>query len=363
MVHISRSDLENLCSGIFKALDIPREEAEDSARILVAADARGIQSHGVARIRRYIDGIKAGLVKGGISPRVLRETPVSLVLDAEGAMGLGLSRRSMDRVITMAGEHGVGLCCIRNSNHFGIAGFYAEMAARKDMIGIAMTNTAALGVPTFAREAMFGTNPIAFSAPAQGGKIFTLDMATTTVTRGKVEVYEREGKKLPPGWAVGKDGLITDDPISLLDDMLFKRGGGLLPLGGEGEALGGHKGYGLAVMGDILTALCSGGVFGGEVMDSEITAARVCHFFMAMRLDLFRPAEEFKADMSRMLDALTSLSPADGAKRVYYAGLKEHEAEARCEKEGVPLTEGVWQTLKTAAEELGVSLPSARSGG
>ncbi|MDR2101516.1 MAG: Ldh family oxidoreductase [Treponema sp.] len=361
MVYIPRSGLEKLCSGIFEALGIPREEAEDSARILVAADARGIQSHGVARIRRYIDGIKAGLVKGGISPRVLRETPASLVLDAEGAMGLSLSRRSMDRVITMAGEHGVGLCSIRNSNHFGIAGFYAEMAARRDMIGIAMTNTAALGVPTFARDAMFGTNPIAFSAPALGGKLFTLDMATTTVTRGKVEVYEREGKKLPPGWAVGKDGRVTGNPVSLLDDMLFKRGGGLLPLGGEGEALGGHKGYGLAVMVDILTALCSGGVFGGEVMDSEITAARVCHFFMAIRLDLFRPPEEFKADMSRMLEALTSLSPADGADRVYYAGLKEHEAEARCEKEGVPLTDGVWQTLKTAAEELGVSLPEPRS--
>ncbi|MDR2103994.1 MAG: Ldh family oxidoreductase, partial [Treponema sp.] len=267
------------------------------------------------------------------------------------------SRRSMDRVIAMAGEHGVGLCSVRNSNHFGIAGFYAEMAARRDMIGIAMTNTAALGVPTFAREAMFGTNPIAFSAPALGGKLFTLDMAVTTVTRGKVEVYEREGKKLPPGWAVGTNGLVTTDPVSLLEDLLFKRGGGLLPLGGEGEALGGYKGYGLALMVDILTALCSGGVFGGAVMDSEITAARVCHFFMALRLDIFRPPEEFKADLSRMLDALNALTPAEGAERVYYPGQKEHEAEARCEKEGVPLSEGVWEALRAAALELRVALP------
>jgi LDH2 family malate/lactate/ureidoglycolate dehydrogenase len=257
----------------------------------------------------------------------------------------------------MAEEHGVGVCSVRNSNHFGIAGYYAEMAARRDMIGMAMTNTAALGVPTFAREAMFGTNPIAFAAPALDGKMFSLDMATTTVTRGKVEVYQREGKKLPAGWAVGTNGLGTDDPEKLLDDMLFKRGGGILPLGGEGEALGGYKGYGLAVMVDILCALCSGGVFGGSVMDSGVSSARVCHFFMALRIDLFRDPRDFRADLGRMLDELGALKPAEGADRVYYAGLKEHEAEARSEREGVPLTEGVWETLKETAEELGVPVP------
>jgi LDH2 family malate/lactate/ureidoglycolate dehydrogenase len=267
-------------------------------------------------------------------------------------MGLSLSRQSMDKVIAMAKENGFGVCSVRNSNHFGIAGFYAEMAARQDMIGVAMTNTAALGVPTFARKAMFGTNPIAFAAPALDGKLFSLDMASTTVTRGKIEVFEREEKKLPAGWAVNTQGLATDDPVSLLDDMLYQRGGGLLPLGGGGEQSGGHKGYGLAVMVDILTALCSGGVFGGGVKDSEKTSARVCHFFMALRLDLFRPPEEFKQDMSRMLEELAGLAPAEGAQRVYYAGLKEQEAEAESRRRGVPLAEGVWETLKKTAEEL-----------
>ncbi|MDR2176489.1 MAG: Ldh family oxidoreductase [Treponema sp.] len=360
MVYISRRDLEELCAGIFFSLGIPREEAEDSAKILVTADARGIRSHGVARIKRYVDGVRAGHIKGGVAPLTLRETPVSLILDAQGGMGLSLSRRSMEQVIAKAAAGGIGVCSIRNSNHFGIAGYYSEMAARRDMIGIAMTNTAALGVPTFAREAMFGTNPIAFAAPGLGGDLFSLDMATTTVTRGKIEVAAREGKEIPPGWAVGTGGLATGDPLRLLDDMLYKRGGGLLPLGGEGTALGGHKGYGLAVMVDILCAVASGGVFGGAVMDTEITSARVCHFFMALRLDLFRDPEDFKKDLSRMLGELRALKPAEGAGRVYYAGLLEQEAEARCEQAGVPLTDEVWETLAETAAALAVVLPPAR---
>jgi LDH2 family malate/lactate/ureidoglycolate dehydrogenase len=357
MVYVSRRDLEELCAGVFSSLKLPRHEAEDSAKILVSADARGIGSHGVARIKRYVDGIKAGHIKGAAAPVVLRETPVSLVLDAEGGMGLALGKQSMEKAIAKAALLGVGVCSIRNSNHFGIAGYYSEMAARRDMIGVAMTNTAALGVPTFAREAMFGTNPIAFAVPGLGGDLFSLDMATTTVTRGKVEVAAREGKEIPPGWAVGTGGLATNDPVRLLEDMLYKRGGGLLPLGGEGTALGGHKGYGLAVMVDILCAVSSGGVFGGAVMDSEITSARVCHFFMALRLDLFRDPEDFKRDISRMLGELRSLKPAEGTRRVYYAGLPEQEAEARCEREGVPLTDEVWKTLRETAAGLGVPVP------
>jgi LDH2 family malate/lactate/ureidoglycolate dehydrogenase len=260
----------------------------------------------------------------------------------------------------MAKEHGIGVCSIRNSNHFGIAGYYSEMAAKEDMIGIAMTNTAALGVPTFAREAMFGTNPIAFAAPALNGRMFSLDMAATTVPRGKIEVKAREDKKLPRGWAVGTNGLCTDDPVSLLDDMLYQRGGGLLPLGGEGEELGGYKGYGLAVMVDILTALCSGGVFGRNVKDTETSTARVCHFLMAVRIDLFRDPEDFKRDMTTMLDDLTGLEPAEGARRVWYAGLKEHEMEEKSRREGIPLSRQVWETLQKRAGEQNVSLPPVR---
>ncbi|MDR0377183.1 MAG: Ldh family oxidoreductase [Spirochaetaceae bacterium] len=357
MIRIPRPELEGCVSHILEALGIPREEADDSACILTAADARGIPSHGVAHLARYISGIQAGLIKGGVTPTVVRETPLSRVLDAQGGMGMSISRKAMEWAIETARKHGAGVCSIRNSNHFGIAGFYSEMAARQDMLGIAMTNTAALGVPTFARTPMFGTNPIAFAAPACGGRLFSLDMATTTVTRGAIEILEREGGKIPPGWAAGADGRPITNPARLLEDMLYLKGGGLLPLGGEGAASGGYKGYGLAVMVDILTALTSGGTFGAEVHDSAVTSARVCHFFMALRIDLFRDPSEFKQDMGRMLDALSSLPPAEGRERVYYAGLKGREAEERSSREGVPLAEDVWETIKASARLLGVAVP------
>jgi LDH2 family malate/lactate/ureidoglycolate dehydrogenase len=291
---------------------------------------------------------------GGVEPEILRETPMSLVLDARGAMGLSLSKRTMAKVIGKAEACGAAFASIRNSNHFGIAGYYAEMAARHDMIGVCMTNTAALGVPTFGRNAMFGTNPIAVSLPALGGRMFTLDMATTCVTRGKIETCEREGKPLPLGWAVDTAGKGTADAARLLDDMLFQRGGGLLPLGGEGELFSGYKGYGLAVLVDIMTAVASGGTFGKSVMDSQETSARVCHFFGAVRLDLFREPEVMKADLDRMLAELSAAEPAEGRGRVYYAGLKEHESEAESALKGVPLSGKVAEQLRTIGEELGV---------
>jgi LDH2 family malate/lactate/ureidoglycolate dehydrogenase len=356
-IRVARKDLEDFCAAVFTKLGLSPEESRDSAQILVAADARGIGSHGVGRLWRYENGLRKGIMSGGVEPAVLRETPMSLVLDARGAMGLSLSKRTMAGVIEKTRNVGAAFASIRNSNHFGIAGFYTEMAAREDMIGVCMTNTAALGVPTFGRDAMFGTNPIAVSVPALGGRMFTLDMATTCVTRGKVEVYEREGKELPSGWAVDTKGKGTADARALLEDMLYQRGGGLLPLGGEGELSGGHKGYGLAVLVDIMTAVTSGGVFGQAVMDSEATSARVCHFFGAIRLDLFRESGELKADMDRMLGELEGARTAEGCRRVYYAGQKEHEEEALSGRIGVALTAKVAAQLKRIGEGIGVVFP------
>ena len=355
-IRINRGRLERFCTDVFIKLGMPQDEAQDSAEILVAADARGIESHGVGRLWRYKNGLQKGIMKGGIQATTLRETPISLVLDANGAMGLSLSKRTMARTIEKAIVSGAAFSSVRNSNHFGIAGFYSEMAARKDMIGIGMTNTAALGVPTFGRKAMFGTNPIAFSIPAHEGRMFTLDMATTVVTRGKIEVYDRENKPLPSGWAVDTRGKGTSDAHRLLEDMFYQRGGGLLPLGGEGELLSGYKGYGLAEVVDILTAILSGGVFGQAVIDSQATSARVCHFFGALRLDLFRDPEAIKFDMDRLLNELEKAEPAEGCQRVYYAGLKEHEAEIESARLGVQISEKVASQLRQIGEELGVEL-------
>ncbi|MDR0909265.1 MAG: Ldh family oxidoreductase [Spirochaetaceae bacterium] len=344
MIRIPRSELEQFCADIFINLNIPEEEAWDSAKILVAADARGIPSHGVAHLARYTAGIRSGKIKGAVVPTILKETPLSRTIDAEGAMGMSLSRKCMDWVIEKALRQGAGFCAVRNSNHFGIAGYYTEMAARQGCIGMAFCNTAALGVPTYARKPWFGTNPIAFAAPGEKDDLFSLDMATTTVTRGRIEVAAREGEKLHPSWAVGKNGLSTDDPVSLLDDMLYLRGGGLLPLGGEGDA--GYKGFGLAVMVDILSALLSGGTFGEEVRDSVETSARVCHFFMAIDIKMFRNLADFKADMSRMLKSIRKMEPAEGKERVLYAGLRHEETEAENNRLGIPLSDKTWEALQ-----------------
>lgn len=358
-VRVGRAELERLCASVFVALGMPEEQANDSAEILVAADARGIGSHGVARLWRYVAGIRTAVMSPTTAAVCVRRTPMSFVLDAQGGIGLSISKTAMRDVIALARERGAAFASVRDSNHFGIAGYYAGMALPEDMIGIAMTNTAALGVPTFGRDAMFGTNPIAVAVPAGEEAPFVLDMATTVVTRGKIETCEREGSPIPGGWAVDTSGLGTTDPRSLLLDMLWQRGGGILPLGGDGEKFGGHKGYGLGVLVDILTAVTSAGVFGKAVMDSEATSARVCHFFGAIRIDLFRDPAEFKVDMDRMLRELMSAKPAGGQSSVLYAGLKEHRQEEESRLLGVRLSGKVWEQLAGIARDVGIALPAA----
>ncbi|HEY9054095.1 MAG TPA: Ldh family oxidoreductase, partial [Rectinemataceae bacterium] len=325
---VERKSLEDFCAAIFMSYGVGSSEARAQASVLTAADCRGIPSHGVARLWRYVAGLETGQMIPDARPCVLRESPVSLLVDAAGGLGAPVSLRTMEQVVDKARISGMAFGCVRNSNHFGIAGYYASLALEEDMLGMAMTNTAALGVPTFGRQVMFGTNPLAFAAPADKEKSFLLDMSTTVVTRGKIETYDRLGKTLPSGWAVDKEGRTATKASSLLEDMFRRAGGGIVPLGGESELFGGHKGYGLAVMVDILTGLLSGGGFGLDVMDTEISSARVSHCFAAMRIDLFREPAEFKQDMDRLLGDLRSCPPAEGQERVYYAGLKEREFEA-----------------------------------
>ncbi len=358
---VQREQLVKFCTKVFEAVGVADAEANDAGEILVAADAAGIESHGVARLQRYVNGIRAGIMLPNVAAKVVHSTPLSLVIDAQGAMGLHLSKTTMSEVIQRAETHGAAFASIRDSNHFGIAGYYAKMALEKDMIGIAMTNTAALGVPTFAKDAYFGTNPLAVAVPANQEAPFVLDMSTTVVTRGKIETYLREGRLLPEQWAVDKRGIPTQDSEKLLADMLYQLGGGILPLGGSGELTSGYKGYGLAVMVDIFTAVLSGGLFGKDVVDAEGTSGRVAHFFGAVRLDLFREPDAIKNDMGTMLKALRTADPAAGETQVYYAGLKEHLHEQDCAVRGVPLSAKVWSQLQAIGSELGLPLPESMS--
>jgi L-2-hydroxycarboxylate dehydrogenase (NAD+) len=360
LVRVDRAALEAFCSRVFQAHGLSEADARIAADVLVAADARGIPSHGVARLPRYVLGLATGLMLTGVEPEVVRETPTSVLVDARGAMGAPVSAHTMHRVIEKARQAGAAFGCVRDSNHFGIAGYYAMLALPADMLGIAMTNTAALGVPTFGRDPVIGTNPLAFAAPADEERAFVLDMATTVVTRGKVEVYGRDEKELPEGWTVDTAGLPATDPALILQNLTLQAGGGILPLGGLGELFGGHKGFGLAVMVDILCGVLAGSTFGADIADPPGSSARVSHFFGAIRVDTFRDPAAFRHDMDRLLRALRSSPPAEGEERVYYAGLKEFEHEDACAREGIPLTGKVYRQLEETGTACGVAAPEAK---
>lgn len=362
-VRIERKELTAFVDEVFRRLALSGEDARDAAEVLVAADARGIPSHGVGRLWRYVNGLKSGLMRPDAKPETTMETPTSLVVNANGAMGAPVSVRTMQRVIAKAASTGAAFASVRESNHFGIAGYYAMLALPHDMVGIAMTNTAALGVPTFGRQVMFGTNPLAFAAPAQREGAFVLDMSTTVVTRGKIEVCDREEKPLPLGWAVDKTGHPATGAAAILADMQDRRGGGILPLGGEGEVFGGHKGYGLAVMVDILCAALSGASMGPGVFDTATSSARVSHFFGAIRIASFRDPAGFRADMDRMLADLRATPVAEGAERVYFAGLKEIEEEASCSRIGVPVSAKTYASLCEIGREAGLKPPAVFTSG
>ncbi len=355
-VTIDFDTLVNFTRDVFIALGLTEDDAVCAADVLVTADLRGIPSHGIARLWRYVNGLKSGLMLTDAPVKRLRETPSSLVIDAAGGMGAPVSVNAMKSIISKARDTGAAFGSVRESNHFGIASYYAMMALEHDMIGIAMTNTAALGVPTFGRQVMFGTNPLAFAAPADKERAFVLDMSTTVVTRGKVEVYDRLEKDLPAGWAVDKSGKTAKDPSSLLVDMFNRIGGGILPLGGEGENFGGHKGYGLAVMVDILCSLLSGQAFGPGLCDTETSSARVGHFFGAIRIDMFRDPADFKHDMDNMLEGLRNCPVAEGGERVWFAGQKEFEQEDYHRKNGIPLLKKTYEQLKEIGGEFRIAL-------
>src|SRR5256712_9190689 len=254
---VQEKALRQFCERVLTKLDVPPEDARVTTDVLVLADLRGIDSHGVARLGRYVGGLKAGYMKPHDESHILKETKATALIDGGQSLGQVVGKKGMDVAIRKAKDTAVGIVTVRNSNHYGIAGYYTLMALEHNLIGVSMTNAAPLVVPTFGRISVLGTNPISLTAPAMKEKAFVLDMATATVPRGKVEVYNRAGKPIPHGWAVDETGRSSTDPARVLNALAKRLGGGLLPLGGEGEDLGGHKGYGLALMVDVLSGVLS----------------------------------------------------------------------------------------------------------
>jgi LDH2 family malate/lactate/ureidoglycolate dehydrogenase len=261
----------------------------------------------------------------------------------------------MELAIKKARDTAIGIVSVRNSHHYGIAGYYSLMALEHDLIGVSMTNAAPLVVPTFGRTAVLGTNPISLTAPASKEKPFVLDMATSVVPRGKLEVYDRLKKKMPLGWAVDATGKGTSDPHTVLEALSKRLGGGILPLGGEGEEHSGHKGYGLALMVDVLCGVLSGSATGLGV-DVDKTKPNVGHFFMALDPAAFRPLEDFKRDMDRLSEELKNSPKAQAQNRIYVHGQKSYARMEKYSREGIPLGTSVVESLRQIGSELGVPL-------
>lgn len=355
-VTISEQKLKNFCEQVFVKTGVPARDAKTTVEVLVLADLRGIESHGVARLPRYVNGIRAGYIRPVDQSRVLKETKVTAVIDGEQSLGQVVSRKGMELAIRKARETSVGIVTVRNSNHYGIAGYYSLMALEHDLIGVSMTNAAPLVVPTFGRSAVLGTNPISVAAPALQEKPFVLDMATSVVPRGKLEVLDRKGLPMPPGWAVDETGRGSTDPKRVLNAMAKRLGGGILPLGGEGEEHSGHKGYGLALMVDVFSGVLSGAATGLGVNANE-QRPDVGHFFMALDPAAFRPLEEFKRDIDRLARELKESPKAQGQGRIYVHGEKSFARMERFRREGIPLEAKVVEAMKKIGSELGVEWP------
>ncbi len=350
--------LTEFCQKVFEKLDVPSEDAFTTSDVLVKADLRGIESHGVARLRRYYTGLKNGMMVPKPQIRTLKETPITALLDGGAALGQVAGTMGMKMAIDKAMRSGIGLVSVGNSNHFGIAAYYSLMALKHDLIGLALTNSDAYVVPTFGKDVMLGTNPISVTVPAGQERPFVLDMSTAVATLGKVEVCNRMGKNLLPGCATDETGRSCEDPGRVLNNIRSKAGGGLLPLGGEGEEFGGHKGYGLDLLVDILSGVISGSGYLNllypKTPEGKPLPSKVGHFFGALRADFFRPAEELKRDMDDLIRRLKNSGKAEGQERIYVHGEKEFELEEKYRREGIPLYYKVYNDLKAIGDEVNV---------
>jgi L-2-hydroxycarboxylate dehydrogenase (NAD+) len=351
--------LKDFCVAVFKKMGVSEEDAHITTDVLVEANLRGVDSHGVARLRRYVNGLRDGMMLAQPQEVLVTETPTTALIDAGAGLGQPVSYRAMEQAIHKALDYGCGFVTVRNSNHFGIAGYYAMMALAHDCIGITMTNAAVLVAPTFGRDAMLGTNPISVAAPAGEERPFVLDMATSTVPRGKLEVYHRLEKPIPLGWAVDETGTPTTGAERVLENFKQRVGGGLLPLGGAGELMGGHKGYGLALWVDVFCAILSGAAYANTVYpktpDGKPLPSEIGHFFGAWRVDAFRPPDEFKAAMDDLQRRLKEAPKAEGQDRIYIHGEKEYEEAERRSETGIPLNPKVAADLQAIGEELGIA--------
>ena len=342
---VDHQKLTHFVAASFERLGVPSDDAQIAADALVAADLRGVDTHGVIRFNPtswYVKWLRDGEMNPRPNIRIVSETCSSALLDGDLGMGMVIGHRAMELAIRKAMDAGIGMVGVCNSRHFGMSAYYAMRALPHDMIGIAMTNGSKQVVPTFGKDARFGTNPLCLAAPAFEEMPFVLDMATTTAAAGKLELAARRGQPIPEGWALNEGAEATRDPRAA------QKARRLLPLGGTREG-GSHKGYGLAIMVEILC-----GVLTGTITALNANQDPRGHFFGAIRIDAFRPPQEFKRDMDRLIRELRATPTVEGQERVYVAGEIEFETARHRARHGIPMLDSVISGLRGVSEQLSV---------
>jgi LDH2 family malate/lactate/ureidoglycolate dehydrogenase len=354
-VWLDFATLENFMVDALVGVGVPEQDARICADVLIAADKRGIDSHGIGRFKTiYYDRIKKGIQFPVTQFEIIKDSLATAVIDGHNGMGQVIAKKAMELTIEKAEKYGMGMVAVRNSTHYGIAGYYTLMAAEAGMIGITGTNARPSVAPTFGVENMLGTNPLTFSMPSDEEFPFFLDCATSMVQRGKIELYDREEKEIPEGWVIGADGKAMTDSKQILE-AFHKGEAAFVPLGGIGEETAGYKGYGYATVVEILSAALQGGTFLrmlSGMKDDKQVPIKLGHFFIAINISSFIDLESFRKTTGDILRALRSSKKAPGAERIYTAGEKEYLAWLDRKDKGAPINKNLQLQLLEIKREL-----------
>ena len=350
---------DDFMTAVFEKMGVPTEDARLCADVLLESDRRGIESHGCNRFKPiYIDRIKSGILNPVTKIDILKETPTTAVLDANDGMGMVASKKAMDMCIEKAHKYGMGMVAVRNSSHYGIAGYWTGLAAKENMIGISGTNARPSVAPTFGVENMLGTNPLTFSMPTDEPFPFTLDCATSVIQNGKIEYYARINHDTPKGLVISREGEELTDSAEILKKIRSQQAA-LAPLGGFGETTGGYKGYGYSTVVEILSAALQSGLFlkalDGKDEEGKIRPYHLGHFFIAIDTEAFMGAEAFKETCGDILRDLRGSEKAPGQERIYTAGEKEYDVWMYRKDKGVPVTEAVQKEFIGLRDEFGLT--------
>lgn len=356
---ISFDEMEKFMADVFRGIGVPEADAETCADVLITADKRGVDSHGIGRLKPiYYDRITKFKIQQPVTEfEIVRDHLATAVVDGHHGMGMVIAKRCMQMAIDKAKKHGLGMVVARNSTHYGIAGYYPLMACRENMIGLTTTNARPSIAPTHGVENMLGTNPLVFGFPTDEEFAFTNDYATSIIQRGKIEQDVREGKDCAPGLVINRQGQTETDAVKILKDLVEGEAA-LTPVGGIGEATGGHKGYGFATVVEILSASLQQGAFLQQLSGFDAEGHRIPyhlgHTFMAIDISAFTEVDAFKKTTGDILRALRSSQKAPGADRIYTCGEKEYLSWLERKDTGIPINEALQQDMVEMRDELGL---------